>query len=152
MRRTSLRAHSYGLLLLTVLPFLLGGCGGKMPVVPLTGRVTYQGQAAPFVNVEFHPTDSGLREKKIIPVGTTKKDGSFTLTTYDMEDGAPEGEYKVALYWPGLAPGQVYNPEDPESRPEGADRFQGRYANPETTPITVTVAKGHAEIPVIDLK
>jgi hypothetical protein len=149
-KRTMFRNSPHGILAFAALLILsLPGCGsGKYPVVPVQGKLTYQGKPAPFVDVQFHPTDESMKEKKILPAGTTRKDGTFTLTTYETDDGAPAGEYKVTLYWATLAPGQILDPSDPESRPEGPDGFQGRFANPETTTLSATVSEGRGNVTV----
>ena len=66
----------------------------------------------------------------------TQLDGSFELTTYAMHDGAPEGEYRVTVTWP--------DDSMPEDECECVDvlqhdRLSGKYADPQTTSLLVTV-------------
>ncbi len=35
------------------------------------------------------------------PTGKVDENGRYTLTTYASNDGAPTGEYRVTVYWPG---------------------------------------------------
>jgi hypothetical protein len=64
-------------------------------------------------------------------------DGSFTVSTYGDNDGAPAGDYTVAVTW-----------EDPESK---SDRFNGRYG-PGTSQLAATIKDGANELPPIELK
>jgi hypothetical protein len=45
--------------------------------------------------VVFHPTETSLKFPK--PRGTTNAQGRFQLSTYDTNDGAPTGKYKVTI-------------------------------------------------------
>lgn len=89
---------------LVVLVFLIGlcGCGSGRPTpVPVKGKVLYQ-KSTPAVGalVVFHPVDPAV-EKQIggKPYGKVKEDGSFSLTMYHPDDGAPPGEYGVTIDW-----------------------------------------------------
>jgi hypothetical protein len=70
-------------------------------------------------------------------------DGSFRLTTYCTDDGAPAGTYTVTLTWP-LPP--------PPGREEGPDRFRGRCADARRPLRQVTVAPGENNLERIELK
>ncbi len=50
--------------------------------------------------VVFHPKDPKI-EKEIggKPFGKVGEDGTFVMTTYAPNDGAPEGEYGVTIDW-----------------------------------------------------
>lgn len=66
----------------------------------------------------------------------TRRDGSFELTTYAMNDGAPEGDYKVTVTWPDESmPVDECECLDPILH----DRLSGKHANPETTELLVTI-------------
>lgn len=71
---------------------ILVGCGGpKGPqLYPVTGTVTYNGNAVPNATVSFQP-DNGP-----IAVSSTNSEGKFTLRT-NAGEGAVPGTYKVAI-------------------------------------------------------
>lgn len=77
---------------------LLAGCGGgasnddQVPVFPVTGTVTMNGSALAGATVAFAP-QSG----QPTAVATTDDNGNFSLRTYDADDGAAEGKYKVVI-------------------------------------------------------
>lgn len=65
----------------------------RKPTFAVTGKV-FDG-AKPIANatVVFHPVgDLGVK-----PHGKTDANGEFKLTTYDGEDGAPAGRYRVTV-------------------------------------------------------
>ena len=72
--------------------------GPPLAVYQATGSVTLAGQSIGGGVITLHPyrTDFQMLVK---PRGTLKKDGTFTLTTFNPNDGAPAGEYLVTVTW-----------------------------------------------------
>jgi hypothetical protein len=98
----------------------VAGCGkakrpNERPVYPVTGTVTLKGEPMPFAVVTFYPANqpfaTALKSR-----ANADKDGVYRLTTYELHDGAPEGEYAVVLYVPPKPPEpyelEVTNPPD----------------------------------------
>jgi len=71
-------------------------------------------------------------------------DGSFKLSTYGTEDGAPAGEYLVTVVWPG---GVL-----PDGREEPEDKLLGRYSTAARPAAKVTVREGTNDLDPIRLK
>jgi len=96
-RRSSLRVSRCGTFCaLLVLPLFQAGCGSQeklLKTVPVKGKVTYQGKPVAHGSVIFTPLDMNLPGA----VGRLGPDGGYELTTYQEKDGAPIGEYKVAI-------------------------------------------------------
>ena len=112
-------------LLLAALIGVATGCGGdkKLPVHTVKGVVTYNGK--PMVgggSILFLPTEGGAGKEASGIIGS---DGSFQLTTYSQNDGAPAGEFKVVIRQT-----TVQEPEggsDNGQKPEvGQNNSQGR--------------------------
>ena len=79
------------------------------------------------------------------PSGKVREDGSFTLTTYDADDGAPGGEYTATIQWNKLIKkGQDYV--------AGPNVIPRAYEVPETSSWKVTVADAPIELPPLDIK
>lgn len=99
------------------------------------GRLFVDSQLAARACLAFHPVDK-LKSQGRCPVAMTQRDGSFELTTYGMHDGAPVGDYTVTIIWPHDS-----MPEDECEciDPLQHDRLNGRYADPRTTPLQVTI-------------
>ncbi len=112
----------------------LAGCAnGRVKTYPVTGQVLYNGQPLKGVDVAFHPTDP-KNDVGYPPHATTDADGKFTLTTFLKNDGAPAGEFRVAVAFAV------------EAVEEGSDQskklsFQvpTKYQRAETSGLTVTV-------------
>jgi len=126
--------------------------GPKMePVVPVYGKVLVDKRPAVGAMVMFHPlpVETG-RFDRIRSRGTVELDGSFELTTYNTDDGAPEGEYAVTVYWPG----QRVGPPDPNDEDSALppDKLGLRYSNPTSTPLRATVTAPETQLEPFDLK
>lgn len=75
---------------------LTAGCSGSAPkpkTVPVTGKVTYQGQPVAGANVAFLGTGPNTPSA----MGKTDTNGVFELTTVDPGDGAAPGTYQVTV-------------------------------------------------------
>lgn len=121
---------------------IASGCskGGKsaeqLPTSTARGIVTYKGKPVGEAGVTFISLDNKVRAS-----GRTDGVGSFVLSTYGQQDGAPPGKYKVVVAVSGtkeIEPG-VLAPE-----PEGGFKspIPIKYANPTTTDILVEVTEG----------
>jgi hypothetical protein len=128
-------------------PLLLCSCrdSKQLPVYPVNGRVFFQNRPATGALVVFLYV--GEKEQELpLPSGYVREDGSFTLTTYAPDDGAPEGHYNVVITW-----------TDPRARPdhktgEVPNRLPARYASPQTSPLLARVEKGAENRPVFRLE
>jgi hypothetical protein len=98
MMRT-LSRHTFSVVALAAV-ILLTGCGKKtLPkskTVPVRGKITYKGEPASYVLVQFSPESGAGAEAK----GQTDAEGNFELHTYSNtgeNDGAVPGEYSVTI-------------------------------------------------------
>src|SRR5262245_1990400 len=82
----------------------LAGCGSdaKPKTFPVKGVLTHKGkqgeQPAAGALVVFHPVGIQVHEANR-PMATVRSDGTFALSTFGREDGAPAGEYYVTVVW-----------------------------------------------------
>lgn len=139
MRRTCLVLAAAVL----ALPAGCGKDGGKVTVAPVSGRILHGGKPAAGVQVYFLPTSAPtVPEIPGNPHGVTGADGRFTLTTYADGDGAAEGGYQVALFWPN-------EPQEGEEE-STEDRLLGWYTAARSR-IAVNVPAGGTNFPDWDL-
>jgi hypothetical protein len=89
--------------------------------------------------VFYHLDDWG--EKSIVPQALTNDDGRFVLSTYDVQDGAPAGDYRVTVEWPASL-----------GKNPGPDKLGGKYAKRETSGLTARVEKKTNVLPPFELK
>jgi hypothetical protein len=124
------------------------GCNkGGVKCYPVHGSVVVNGQPADGVRVIFCPVSPMPPEmQKKLPAGLTNSEGKFSLTTFEKDDGAPEGEYKVTAQWYG-------NTTDKFGRPAvgDTDKFNNRFTDPQKSEIKATV-KGSTDLPPFDFK
>lgn len=123
------------LLALTALMSVMAGCQKEVqvPAHPVRGSVVYKGKPAAGVVVVLRPVAGQAARPSS---GTTAADGSFRITTFTPDDGAPAGEYVVTLTWPKS---QI----DPTSGDELTDDLlKGRYSDPAKSSWKITVREG----------
>ena len=147
------------------------GCTDRSQVVlhPVSGKVTFRGRPASGAMVVFHDVRPASELKAIpIPRAKAKSDGTFQLTCYQENDGAPAGEYRVTVVLPeailppdspvedpasgGDGQGAAAPAVDPESAPSPRDMLQERYADPQTSGLTATVVAGVNDLPAFALQ
>ena len=130
-------------LLVGLAALLSFGCGdGRLPVYAVSGQVLVKGKPAQGAYLVFHPQDGGDKNLPR-PYATSDAEGKFQLTTYELEDGAPAGHYKVSIVWRPV----------PKSRleAEGPDRLQGKYSNPATSNLDAEIGKEPTSLKPFDL-
>jgi hypothetical protein len=123
-------------------------CSGGDALNPVQGTVLYKNQPLKGALVTFHL--KGANEITTIrPVGLTKEDGTFTLTT-GQKEGAAAGEYVVTLICSEevLRGKRAISTEAPDTQ----DRFRGAYANVATSTVQVEIKKGPNQLAPFHLK
>lgn len=116
----------------------------RVPVVRVAGAVVFDGKPTPGALVVFHPAQ-GPQSAMPPARGTVRDDGSFELTTYTANDGAPPGEYKVTIEWRRLI-------DDYGDVKVGPNMMPDRYSRPKTTDLVVRVAEGPNRLAPLQVK
>jgi hypothetical protein len=129
------------LLLVTGIMLACVSCSGRPPVYPVRGQVFYSGQPAAGALVILHPLEKGKSAPK--PHGRVGADGSFTLNTYNTNDGAPPGRYAVTVHW------RWQNDDDDE---EEGNRLPARLASPATSGLQTEIHPGENQLPAFHLE
>jgi hypothetical protein len=139
MRSMLLRSFRYVALLVAT---GLVGCGGpvKPAVAPVAGKVvTKGGKDCDGALVVFHASAPG-QATAAKPVGTTGADGSFALTSFETNDGAIPGDYGVTIVWPASTKSAQISLSS-EGSGGGSDQLAGRYGDPRSPRIKISVPK-----------
>ncbi len=124
----------------------LSGCDrDKLVTYPVRGKLLFDGKPVAYATIAFHPLEPN-EGKPIRPVATVDADGSFTLSTYGKNDGAPAGEYIVTVEWRRAekTQGGDYQP--------GPNRLPARYGKQETSHLRAMVEPGPNDLPIFHLK
>lgn len=106
----------------------IAGCGGSA-TLPVTGSVRLaDGTPVVGATVVFESA-----QHRVSPSGTTDASGAFALTAFERDDGAPAGDYRIAIHPPMAADSSERQPASP---------FDDRYASASTSGLVFTVAPG----------
>jgi hypothetical protein len=111
---------------------LLPSCGKSRKVVyPVHGKILDNSDKPAFgATIVFHPVDSNDANVEK-PIGNVGEDGTFSLTTYEKDDGAPEGEYVATIEWRPKGEGF--------GAPPGPDKLGGQLNNKATSKLRFKV-------------
>lgn len=127
----------------------MAGCSndGQVPVYPVSGRVGVEGESPAGALLVFHPQSAPQKPGVEIPkpVGRVQSDGTFKLTTYSENDGAPAGDYSVTVEWRPLVK------QDGDMK-AGPNVIGDEYGKPESTPLHVNVGTSSKSLDPIELK
>ena len=143
-------AISVGVLMMS----LSAGCGkakpgikGKLPLFPVAGKLIMDGQPMAGATLLFHPTNdfpTGSASQR--PRAIVGEDGTFQVSTYANDDGAPAGEYRVTVSWKADTDGTTS--EQQQDLPEMAPRT---VQNPRQSHLRVKIKQGENKLPTWDL-
>jgi hypothetical protein len=123
-------------------PLHLFGNSDHVRVYAAQGSVEIDGEPIPKAAVLLHPVDP--KDSKIPkPRATAQPDGTFVLGTYDEEDGAPPGEYKVTVL--------LFSASEGTHGTRAMNLLPPRYASPDTTDLTVRIEPGENQLPAFKL-
>lgn len=136
---------------------ILVGCGGgpagAKPTYQVTGKVTSAGAPLAKATVIFVPAVAG---KGVVARGLTDAEGNYQLTTYDANDGAAEGDYKVAVqkfaassapaaaggadgHGAGVAGSSAPGAHSAKAAQDGGSLIDPKYKSAESSGLTATV-------------
>ncbi len=146
--------HRLRLFACLLVPLLTAsGCGGNngpvaetVPVVAASGTLTFRGQPLEHYQVMLFPQNGRPA------AGMVDAAGKFVLGTNQPGDGAPAGTHRVAVTWigpPSTDPGQGVMEFTPPPPP--TIKIPDKYANPETSGITVEVPESGTDAIAINL-
>jgi hypothetical protein len=120
---------------------------GKLPLFPVTGKVMMDGQPMAGAIVILHSVfdlPAGTAPQR--PHAKAEDDGTFKLSTYTNQDGAPAGKYYVTVSWKASNEGLTNEQQDdlPEKAPES-------FQKPKTSGLMVTIKESENTLPTWDL-
>jgi hypothetical protein len=124
-------------------------CSGRLNTVQ--GKVLYQGRPAKGALVVFYP--KGTDSLRVVPsTGIADEAGNFSLSS-GKDSGAVAGDYVVTITWPEEPPPVKDGPKiTMEGPPTPPDRLKGRFANRDSSTLTVTVKSGANVLEPFDLR
>lgn len=133
-----------GLGAFAILAGLALGCSDRLKTYPVSGEIYVDNKPADGCVIYLIPT-SGLPANAPRPFAKSEKDGSFTLSSYLANDGAPAGQYTVIFQWPEPSAGVFASGFD------GKDQLGGAYYEKEQSKFQVTIEKKPNVLPRFNL-
>jgi hypothetical protein len=129
---------------------LLCGCGSsqsgdRVPVFPASGRLVSDGQPLAGAYIVLHPKGADAGHAAPRPHGQAAADGTFSLTSYETNDGAPAGDYTLTVELRPL----VKNGGDFTA---GPNILPAKYSRAKTSPVTVNITQGRNELAEIQFR
>ena len=122
---------------------LVSGCGEKrVRVVPVTGKVSFQGQSPAGAQVVLHPVSATTVPANFAATATVNGDGTFQIAGYENGDEAPPGDYVATVQWFKIV-------ESEGGR--GPNVLPPKYASKDSSPIKITVGSGPTAVPPIEI-
>lgn len=112
---------------------------------PTSGQVFFEGQKAFGALVTLHPIGDHNQLKDLRPTGYVQPDGEVKFSTFESQDGVPEGEYIATVRWNKL----VKNGEEVSP---GPNILPERYLSPTTSDLKVKISAGQVELSPLHLK
>ena len=124
-------------MLVGIVALTLCSCSGKPEFskarYPVKGEVFVDGEPAALLSVTLNDVKGFDEQAPAIPQAVTKQDGTFAISTFEADDGAPAGEYKATFVW-GSPQGLSID--------TSVDKLKGKYSDPEKSEYKVTVVEG----------
>jgi hypothetical protein len=124
------------------------GCSAKhperLPVFPVEGAVTLNGQPLPNALVILHAKGPNAPQD-VAPRGQTDLTGKFKITSYESGDGAPPGEYTVTVVSHRLI-------NNGGSTEPGPNVLHPKLADPKTTDLSAVVVAGANVLPLLEVR
>jgi hypothetical protein len=120
---------------------LTGSCSSGTKLSVVRGKVFIDGQPAEGATIVFHRKDGGPNTPT--PTGTVQADGSFTLRTYPLGDGAAPGEYTVVITWFSANEREHIDPHN---------KLPARYASVTESPLRAVVGEGPTVLDAFDIR
>ena len=98
----------------------------------MSGRIqTADGDPAEYVRVTLHSSKIISEGDSFRPSGMTDDNGTFRLTTYEMNDGAPAGDYVMTFRWA--------KPQKTLLDPIPKDRLRNKFSRPTENSLTCDI-------------
>ena len=126
-----------------ILVLLTTGCSGpdswKVRTHKTSGNITINGAHPVNAMIILKSIGDPIDTRHSQPWGEVGQDGTYQLTTYQTNDGAPAGTYAITLFWPS-SPGS------------DIDRLKEQFDSIENAVAQVEIKSGNNTIPDIKLE
>lgn len=146
--RSALLSVAFRLLPVTLMAATIGCSGGdgRVPVYSAEGKISVAGEVPDGALIVLYPAAAKAgAEQELRPSAKVKPDGTFSLTTYDANDGAPAGDYVATIQWNKLI-------KKGSDFVAGPDIVPKEYTSRETSPWKLTIASSRNQLEAVTIK
>lgn len=120
----------------------------RQPTHPVRGQVTLDGKPVANATIVFKPVDASKFKWREQPQAKSDAEGRFTVFTYESNDGAPAGDYRVGIAILAAAEDEG---SDQVRRDTSAPKIPPRYGDAATSGLTAKVEAKPTELPPFEL-
>ena len=120
----------------------------RQPTFPVRGQVTLDGKPVANATIVFKPVDASKFKWREQPQAKSDAEGKFSLFTYDSNDGAPAGDYRVGIAILAAAEDEG---SDQVRRDKDAVKIPARYGDAATSGLTAKVDAKATELATFEL-
>jgi hypothetical protein len=113
------------------------GCGGSSDTIPVHGSVTLDGKPLPGAVILYQPNDVGPNKPSRTAQGTIMTDGTYSMSSYQPNDGVLPGEYTVVIA--NLPPTVAFDQFSKAPPTPAGPKIPAIYMDPSRTPLKATV-------------
>ena len=137
-----------------VLALLLPGCikqefqNLRQPTHAVQGQVTLDGEPVANATIVFKPVDVAKFKWREQPQAKSDAEGRFTVFTYEANDGAPAGDYRVGI---AILAAAEEEGSDQVRREKAAVKIPARYGDAATSGLAAKVEAKPTELPPFEL-
>jgi hypothetical protein len=133
---------------------VLSGCAKRefqnlrQATYPVRGKVTLDGKPVANATIVFKPVDAAKFKWREQPQAKSDAEGSFTVFTYEANDGAPAGDYRVGIATLAAAEDEG---SDQVRRDKNAVKIPARYGDAATSGLTAKVEAKPSDLATFEL-
>jgi len=137
-----------------VLALVLPGCAKqefqnlRQPTHAVQGQVMLDGKPVANATIVFKPVDTAKFKWREQPQAKSDAEGRFTVFTYEANDGAPAGDYKVGI---AILAAAEEEGSDQVRREKAAVKIPARYGDAATSGLAAKVEAKPTELPPFEL-
>ena len=124
--------------------FVAVGCGkSQLPTYKVNGQLKFEDGTTPaFGNIEFFNA-----ENKINAHGKINRDGTFTVTTYDKNDGAVAGKHQIVIIQ--LTGNYLTAKSNQDIQHDHGQLAHPRYVDYRTSGLECTITEGENDVTLV---
>jgi len=136
------------------LALVLPGCAKqefqnlRQPTHAVQGQVMLDGKPVANATIVFKPVDAAKFKWREQPQAKSDAEGRFTVFTYEANDGAPAGDYKVGI---AILAAAEEEGSDQVRREKAAVKIPARYGDAATSGLAAKVEAKPTELPPFEL-